>query len=164
MAAPIRCSHQCPPIAGTESLQHVLHRMEREMTQVVKKGSNKKLGQTGGGQGSLRQVLLTYNQPLLPSSSLPLPQPFLTKFCTVPCSPSNIPNPRLPPASPSYQLQTPGFSSPKLSLSVLGGPSIGDWRFLVFGIISLRPCLPGLCLRALLFIPSPFAQERSSIG
>lgn len=159
MAAPMGYSHHSPAVAGSESLQHIPHGLESKMTQVVKKGFNKKLEQTAviraeSDKCHLHTTSLFTLLLLSPSSNHAL-----VSFaqCHIPSQISQFLTFFLLP--PSYQLQTPGLSSPKLCL--LGAPSIGDWRFLVFGIIS---CLPGLCLYVLLFIPSPFAQERSLIG
>lgn len=117
---------------------------------------------------------------VLTSDCLHATDPFYTLLCSFPLSvPQRSPSPKhslisfaqthgpsleysessLPKCSslpPSYQLQSPGWSSPKLCLEFRNGPWISDQRLLIFHIVSFIPCLSGLCLCVFLFINSPF--------
>lgn len=68
----------------------------------------------------------------------------------------------------SWWLQSLGWPFPNLYLQFLNSPSITDKRLLVFGIVSVIPCLPGLCLCVLihcfpLYVLSPFVLTTSLI-
>lgn len=99
MAPPIGCSHQSPPVAGSESLQHIPHGLESEMTQRVEKGFNEKLEQTAVIRADSEKCHLHTTSPFYPPLYSFL-QPCFRKFCTVPYPLSNIPIPHLPSASP----------------------------------------------------------------
>lgn len=60
----------------------------------------------------------------------------------------------------SWWLQSLGWPFPNLYLQFLNSPSITDKRLLVFGIVSVIPCLPGLCLYVSSFIAFPYIYYR----
>lgn len=79
------------------------------MTEIGKKGFNKKLGQTVVIRAQSNKHCLYSSSPFYPLPLYPFPQPFLNKFCAVPHPPSNTPNPLVPPASPLLSVANSRF-------------------------------------------------------
>ena len=66
----------------------------------------------------------------------------------------NTPSPHIPHIPPILSVTKSRCPFPKPCLEFLNAPSVTDQRLLVFGIVSIIPCLPALCL--LLFMACPF--------
>lgn len=141
-------------------------RLRWDNTKMAKKGFNKKMGERAvirrGAQ--VRSVLTggVYTQPACSCSFSPSPSVTPPPFPSSKCSWSVMCFPRPPGIS---QILLFILVSPltvevqvgplwKLSLWLLGGPSMQDLGILAFGIVAITRHQPALCLS--LFIGSPF--------